>query len=135
MKDHEIRELINTLTAIAKAHGETQQLRQRIHEVIVPKIKAMNALQEFLIKTTEEAKIVYEEICTQLGAEKGGITHAIFAMKDEKNKVRVLWADYSIQHHRQGNISYMSSISESEISRNGTNRWIGADSTKEGHCE
>ena len=48
MKDHEIRELINTLTADAKAYGETQQLRQRISEVVSPAITGMQKeLQKF----------------------------------------------------------------------------------------
>lgn len=43
MKDHELRELIDTLTQIAKVYGQTQQLRQRISEAVVPKIKAITA--------------------------------------------------------------------------------------------
>lgn len=40
MKDHEIRELVNELTKIAKEYGNTQQLRQQILGVV------LNALKE-----------------------------------------------------------------------------------------
>lgn len=39
MKDHEIRELVNELTKIAKEYGQTQQLRQRILGVVLGALK------------------------------------------------------------------------------------------------
>lgn len=36
MKDHEIRELVNALCAVAREYGQTQQLRERIAGLIVP---------------------------------------------------------------------------------------------------
>lgn len=38
MKDHEIREFINRLTAIAKKYGHTQQLREHIHKEVLQTI-------------------------------------------------------------------------------------------------
>lgn len=40
MKDHQIAELVNQLTAIGKAYGQTQQLREHIHALIVPALDA-----------------------------------------------------------------------------------------------
>ncbi len=34
MKDHEIRELVNKLTDVAREYGQTQQLRERIARVV-----------------------------------------------------------------------------------------------------
>ena len=39
MKDHEIRELVNELTKIAKTYAHTQQLRSRISGVVCKHIK------------------------------------------------------------------------------------------------
>ncbi len=36
LKDHEIREVVNTVTATARAYRETQQLRARVADVLVP---------------------------------------------------------------------------------------------------
>lgn len=103
MKDHEVRELIDTLTAIAKEYGETQQLRSRISEAVLPTINALmshiNDLDELVVdtikmqaqldlamRTAVEAEMIYEEVRIQLGAEKGGVINAISVMKDELKK-------------------------------------------------
>ncbi len=39
MKDHELRELVNELTKIAKEAGQTQQCRERIKNVLFPAIE------------------------------------------------------------------------------------------------
>lgn len=39
MKDHEIAQLVNDLTQVAREFGATQQLRERIAAVIVPVLK------------------------------------------------------------------------------------------------
>jgi hypothetical protein len=39
MKDHEIRELINELTKVAREYSATAQLRERIAQIILPKLK------------------------------------------------------------------------------------------------
>ncbi len=39
MKDHEIRELVNELTQVARDYGQTQQLRDRIAGIIVHHLK------------------------------------------------------------------------------------------------
>ena len=36
LKEHEIREVVNTVTATARAYRETQQLRARVADVLVP---------------------------------------------------------------------------------------------------
>ena len=41
MKDHELRELINDVTAVAKIYAHTQQLREQISHLIVPAIKVL----------------------------------------------------------------------------------------------
>jgi len=38
-KDHEIRETVNQLTAVAREFHATQQLRQRIADVVVPMLQ------------------------------------------------------------------------------------------------
>ncbi len=39
MKDHEKRELVDTLTAIAREYAGTQQLRERISHVVLPALE------------------------------------------------------------------------------------------------
>ena len=39
MKDHEIRELVNELTRVAKTFSHTQQLRSRISGVVIKHVK------------------------------------------------------------------------------------------------
>jgi len=41
MKDHELRELINDITTVAKIYAHTQQLREQISHLIVPAIKVL----------------------------------------------------------------------------------------------
>jgi hypothetical protein len=43
MDDHELAEFINALTGIAKEFGTHQSLRERIAQVVVPKINALRA--------------------------------------------------------------------------------------------
>lgn len=38
MKDHEIRELVSELTQVAREYGQTQQLRERIRGVVLPRL-------------------------------------------------------------------------------------------------
>lgn len=46
MKDGDIAKLVNELTAIAKEYGQTQQLRDRIANRLVPTLKRMQKLEE-----------------------------------------------------------------------------------------
>ena len=39
MKDHIKAKLVNELTAIAKRYGQTQQLREQIHRVLIPALE------------------------------------------------------------------------------------------------
>lgn len=39
MKHHEIAKLVNELTKVAKQYGQTQQLRERIANVVVPTLQ------------------------------------------------------------------------------------------------
>jgi hypothetical protein len=39
LKDHQIAQTVNALTAIARDYGQTQQLRDRIANIIVPILK------------------------------------------------------------------------------------------------
>lgn len=43
MKDHELRELINDVTAVAQIYAHTQQLREQVAQLITPAIAAMRA--------------------------------------------------------------------------------------------
>jgi hypothetical protein len=43
MKDHEIRELVNLITDIARDFRDTQQLRERIAHTLVPVLKKESA--------------------------------------------------------------------------------------------
>lgn len=53
MKDHEIREFVNALTAVAKEYANTQQLRERIHGVV---LTAMYKDTQTVVKNSEEGK-------------------------------------------------------------------------------
>lgn len=39
MKDHEIAKLVNDLTAVAREYGQTQQLRDRISQLVVTALR------------------------------------------------------------------------------------------------
>jgi hypothetical protein len=43
MKDHELRELINDVTAVARIYAHTQQLREQIAHLITPVFAKMQA--------------------------------------------------------------------------------------------
>jgi hypothetical protein len=43
MKDHELRELINDVTAVAKIYAHTQQLREQISQLITPVFKNLES--------------------------------------------------------------------------------------------
>lgn len=58
MKDHEKRELVNSLTVIAKQYGSTQQLRERIAHCVLPALNAA-ALDE-----REACAALCEEVVT-----------------------------------------------------------------------
>lgn len=52
MKDHEIAQMVNTLRDIAKEYASTEQLRERIAQVLVPILKGV----------TEPTSVVYDPI-------------------------------------------------------------------------
>lgn len=43
MKDHELRELINDVTAVAKIYAHTQQLREQIGHLVTPVFKNLES--------------------------------------------------------------------------------------------
>nr|WP_297529421.1 hypothetical protein [uncultured Roseateles sp.] len=43
LKDHEVREVISAVTQVAQQYGETQQLRERIKDVLFPVLKRVPA--------------------------------------------------------------------------------------------
>jgi len=43
LKEHEIREVVNTVTATARAYRDTQQLRARVADVLVPILRQSGA--------------------------------------------------------------------------------------------
>ena len=45
MKDHEIARIVNLLTQTARAFAHTQQLRERIANIIVPELKNLEKEQ------------------------------------------------------------------------------------------
>lgn len=47
MKDHELRELINDVTAVARLYANTQQLREQIAHLIIPAFKKLECEKEF----------------------------------------------------------------------------------------
>ncbi len=47
MKDHELRELINDVTAVARIYAHTQQLREQIGHLIVPVFSELQCESEF----------------------------------------------------------------------------------------
>lgn len=53
MKDHELRELINDVTAVAKIYAHTQQLREQISHLIIP----VFAKAEAKIKAVEDRQL------------------------------------------------------------------------------
>jgi hypothetical protein len=59
MKDHELRELINDVTAVAKIYAHTQQLRTQISQLITPAIQNLNSTNSYLrgFKCGAEEKI------------------------------------------------------------------------------
>jgi hypothetical protein len=42
LKDHEIRELVNTVTKVGKEFGHTQQLRERMCRAVIEYLEAIN---------------------------------------------------------------------------------------------
>ena len=53
LKDHEIREVVNTVTATARAYRETQQLRARVADVLVPILRQAGHATSAGIKLAE----------------------------------------------------------------------------------
>ncbi len=47
MKDHEIRELVNKLTDVARKYGQTQQLRERIKAVVKDAIPCEKYIEKY----------------------------------------------------------------------------------------
>ena len=56
MKDHEIAKLVNELRDIAQTYGQSQQLRQRIHGVVVSHLKLLQWLEVQQEAWREEAE-------------------------------------------------------------------------------
>lgn len=60
MKDHELRELINSLTAVAVKYHDTQQLREQIAHLVVPAFSADKAIvtawEQFVSLQTGDVK-------------------------------------------------------------------------------
>jgi len=58
MKDHELRELINDVTAVARIYVSTQQLREQISHLIVPVFaKAQAELKDAEKEGEEQARL------------------------------------------------------------------------------
>lgn len=55
MKDNELREFVNELTQIALTFNAHDSLRERIAEVVVPKIKLLNSEIELLKVASDSA--------------------------------------------------------------------------------
>lgn len=73
MKDHELRELINDVTAVAKIYAKTQQLRQQVSQLITPAINGLNSENAYL----RGFKIGAEERIKRLEAEIGRLENII----------------------------------------------------------
>lgn len=73
MKDHELRELINAVTAVAKTYANTQQLREQISHLIVPAIEKLRCENAYLSGFKLGAELQIEELkskCAELSANK-----------------------------------------------------------------
>lgn len=62
MKDHEKRELINKLTDIAVRFGQTQQIRSRLQDVILPVLAKIPAQHETVKSNVSVPKFHYAGI-------------------------------------------------------------------------
>lgn len=63
MKDHELRELINDVTAVAKIYAHTQQLREQVSHLIVPVFtKAQTEIKEIEDRQLQCATAMRREI-------------------------------------------------------------------------
>ena len=68
MKDHDIQKIVNQLRDVAIQYGHTQQIRGRIHSVIVPRIKELNKSKDdtcLLCEASTDANSWQEE-CSDL---------------------------------------------------------------------
>src|SRR5574342_719638 len=62
MKDHELRELINDVTAVARNYAHTQQLRQQTSQLIVPVFEKLKCEHAFLSGFKEGAESRIKEL-------------------------------------------------------------------------
>ena len=60
MKDHELRELINAVTAAARIYAGTQQLRERIAHLIKPAFRKLQCESEFRQGMVEGKDVIIE---------------------------------------------------------------------------
>jgi hypothetical protein len=68
MKDHELRELINDATAVARLYAHTQQLREQISHVITPAIRTLEAKHAYLSGFKKGAELQIENLKQELAA-------------------------------------------------------------------
>jgi hypothetical protein len=75
MKDHQLRELINDLTAVAQAYGRTQQLREQISHLVVPVFNQAKAQ----VKNAEKQRIELEKelAITQAAANNSSVENIV----------------------------------------------------------
>lgn len=66
MKDHELRELVNAVTKVARTYAGTQQLREQISHLIVPAIEKLKCEHAFLSGFKMGAELRIEKLNKEL---------------------------------------------------------------------
>jgi len=54
MKDHEVRELVNSLTEVAKVYGQMEQLRERIAHIVIPVMTKEDAWKKAVLTAMKQ---------------------------------------------------------------------------------
>ena len=105
MKDHQVAQFVNELTQVAKTYGQTQQLRDRISEVVGKTLQVGHRASVLVPGVEElpshvqaqEAAQRIRETRTQLSLQLREQLHAIRS-KDKKYMLRMLDDDDQVCH-------------------------------------
>lgn len=86
MKDHEIGLVINQLRDTARKYAETQQLRERLHEVIMPYFRRLQKAERNVVIANEIAEMEQEKSDLFLNT-----LVTITKELDKKDRARIDW--------------------------------------------
>lgn len=60
MKDHEIAQMVNDLTDVAKTYAGSQQLRARISNVVIDHVKGLHKELVYIVEPYENQFVKYD---------------------------------------------------------------------------